>query len=101
MKTAWDFIHFQGFLGTKMIVQFILQGCDSMLAAPLALDLVRLTDLAHRRGESGALKHLACFFKDPLEGETHDFWKQWETLKGYVHSRSHTRTKASARVSGT
>jgi myo-inositol-1-phosphate synthase len=85
-----------------MIVQFIWQGCDSMLAAPLALDLIRLTDFAHRRGESGAEKHLACFFKDPLEGETHDFWKQWEILKSYVHSRSQTRTKASARsVSGT
>jgi myo-inositol-1-phosphate synthase len=101
-KTAWDFIHFQGFLGTKMIVQFIWQGCDSMLAAPLALDLIRLTDYAHRRGESGALKHLACFFKDPVEGETHDFWKQWDTLKSYVRSRSQSKSKASARsVSGT
>jgi myo-inositol-1-phosphate synthase len=27
-KTAWDFIHFRGFLGTKMSAQFIWQGCD-------------------------------------------------------------------------
>lgn len=85
-KTAWDFIHFKGFLDTKMILQFIWQGCDSMLAAPLVLDLIRLTDYAHRHGQSGALKHLSCFFKNPLQGETHDFWKQWESLKGYVQA---------------
>ena len=40
-KTAWDFIHFKGFLDTKMSLQFIWQGYDSFLAAPLILDLVR------------------------------------------------------------
>ena len=85
-KTAWDFIHFQGFLDTKMTLQFIWQGCDSMLAAPLALDLVRLTDFAHRQGEVGALKALNCFFKNPIQNETHDFWQQWEALKEYVQA---------------
>ncbi|HYF48724.1 MAG TPA: inositol-3-phosphate synthase, partial [Planctomycetota bacterium] len=87
-KTAWNFIHFQGFLGTKMILQFIWQGCDSMLAAPLALDLVRLTDFAHRNGEHGAMKQVSCFFKNPVGGDTHDFWKQWEFLKSYVHAHA-------------
>jgi len=87
-KTAWNFIHFQGFLGTKMILQFIWQGCDSMLAAPLALDLVRLTDFAYRNGEAGAQKHLSCFFKNPVGGDTHDFWKQWEYLRAYVHAHA-------------
>ena len=32
-KTAWDHIHFEGFLGTKMTMQFTWQGCDSLLAA--------------------------------------------------------------------
>ena len=41
-KTAWDHIHFRGFLGTPMTLQFTWQGCDSLLAAPLVLDLVRL-----------------------------------------------------------
>jgi myo-inositol-1-phosphate synthase len=97
-KTAWNFIHFQGFLGTKMILQFIWQGCDSMLAAPLALDLIRLTDYAHRSGESGAMKQVSCFFKDPLEGETHDFWKQWQFLKDYVHSHAHNRRAVHAKA---
>ncbi|HZZ78110.1 MAG TPA: inositol-3-phosphate synthase [Gemmataceae bacterium] len=83
-KTAWDHIHFQGFLGTKMILQFLWQGCDSLLAAPLLLDIVRLTLLAQRRGESGVLSHLACFFKSPMGCNEHDFFKQMEMLVEYV-----------------
>jgi len=87
-KTAWDFVHFQGFLGTKMILQFIWQGCDSMLAAPLAIDLVRLADNSLRRGESGVMRHTGCFFKQPADGETHDFFAQSRMLMDYVRSRS-------------
>jgi myo-inositol-1-phosphate synthase len=83
-KTAWDHIHFQGFLGTKMILQFLWQGCDSLLAAPLLIDIVRLTLLAQRRGEIGVLKHLACFFKSPMGCDEHDFFKQMEMLTDYV-----------------
>jgi myo-inositol-1-phosphate synthase len=88
-KTAWDHIHFQGFLGTKMILQFIWQGCDSLLAAPLVIDLARLTLLAQRRGESGVLTHLACFFKSPLGVREHDFFKQYALLEEYARQ---TRT---------
>ena len=83
-KTAWDHIHFQGFLNTKMILQFLWQGCDSLLAAPLLIDIVRLTLLAQRRGETGVLKHLACFFKSPMGTGEHDFFKQMEMLAEYV-----------------
>jgi myo-inositol-1-phosphate synthase len=83
-KTAWDHILFRGFLGTKMTAQFIWQGCDSILAAPLVLDLIRLTEYAHRRGESGPMTHLACFFKNPMGVETHSFVAQFETLLDYV-----------------
>jgi len=55
-KTAWDHIHFQGFLQTPMIMQFIWQGCDSLLAAPLVLDLVRLIERERRRGSAGVMK---------------------------------------------
>ncbi|MBI2808791.1 MAG: inositol-3-phosphate synthase [Planctomycetes bacterium] len=85
-KTAWDHIHYQGFLNTKMILQFIWQGCDSLLAAPLLLDIVRLTLLSQRRGEVGILKHLACFFKSPMGCDEHDFFKQMEMLAGYAGS---------------
>jgi myo-inositol-1-phosphate synthase len=65
-KTAWDHVHFQGFLGTPMTLQFTWQGCDSILAAPLVLDLVRLVERGHRAGERGALTWLAGFFKSPI-----------------------------------
>jgi myo-inositol-1-phosphate synthase len=83
-KTAWDHIHFQGFLGVKMMLQFTWQGCDSILAAPLVLDLARLALLAQRRGESGVLGHLACFFKSPMGALEHDFFKQFAMLGEYV-----------------
>lgn len=83
-KTAWDHIHFQGFLGVKMMLQFTWQGCDSILAAPLVLDLARLALHAQRRGEIGVLRHLACFFKNPMSVQEHDFFKQWAMLEEYV-----------------
>ncbi|MDO0910305.1 inositol-3-phosphate synthase [Streptomyces sp. DT2A-34] len=65
-KTAWDHIAFDGFLGTRMILQTIWQGCDSALAAPLILDLARLTARAHEAGLSGPLGELGFYFKDPV-----------------------------------
>lgn len=83
-KTAWDHVHFEGFLGTKMTLQFTWQGCDSLLAAPLVVDLARLALLAQRRGESGPLPHLACFFKSPHGVAEHDFGRQFELLERYA-----------------
>jgi myo-inositol-1-phosphate synthase len=84
LKTAWDFVHFEGFLGFKMALQFIWQGCDAILAAPLVLDMVRLADLAARRGESGPMHHLACFFKQPLDTGEHNLHTQWQALVAYL-----------------
>lgn len=80
-KTAWDHIHFRGFLNTPMVMQFTWQGCDSLLAAPLVIDLVRLTELAHRKGERGLLTFLASFFKSPLGVDEHDFLRQFQMLQ--------------------
>ncbi len=65
-KVAWDFIHFRGFLGVPMRMQFVWEGCDSILAAPLVLDLARLMGWAHSRGERGPVDWLGAFFKAPL-----------------------------------
>jgi myo-inositol-1-phosphate synthase len=86
-KTAWDHIHFRGFLGVKMSMQFTWQGCDSILAAPLVFDLARLALYAHRHGEVGVLKHLACFFKNPMGIEDHDYFRQVRMLEEYVRTR--------------
>lgn len=83
-KTAWNHIHFEGFLGTKMTMQVIWQGCDSMLAAPLVLDLARFAELAHRTGQSGPMKHLACFFKNPLGVRDHHMFRQFRRLVKYA-----------------
>ncbi|MHC3389167.1 inositol-3-phosphate synthase [Streptomyces lavendulocolor] len=67
-KTAWDHIAFDGFLGSRMVLQTIWQGCDSALAAPLVLDLARLVARAHEAGLSGPLPGLGFYFKDPDGG---------------------------------
>ena len=86
-KTAWDFIHFEGFLGTKMSMQFTWSGCDSALAAPLVIDLARFADLAARNGESGVLEHLGCYFKAPLGSDEHDFHRQMQALYSYAQQQ--------------
>lgn len=93
-KTAWNHIHFRGFMGVKMMMQFTWQGCDSILAAPLALDVVRLALHAQRRGQVGVLEQLACFFKAPMVNQgsiEHDFFKQVEALGKYVQKCCVTR----------
>ncbi len=83
-KTAWDHIHFRGFLGTPMTLQFTWQGCDSLLAAPLVIDLVRLTELAHRTGERGLLSFLSSFFTSPLGVDDHNFVRQYQMLEAWA-----------------
>jgi len=89
-KTAWDHVHFRGFLGTPMTFQFIWQGCDSILAAPLVIDLVRLVDRAHRAGEHGVLDWLACFFKSPIGVDEQDFAKQFALLEAWATAHANT-----------
>ncbi|WP_199037104.1 inositol-3-phosphate synthase [Glycomyces salinus] len=79
-KTAWDLITFSGFLGTPMRMEFTWHGCDSALAAPLVIDLARLTAAAHERGEVGPLPQLAFFFKDPIGDVPHALADQWRAL---------------------
>ena len=85
-KTAWDHISFEGFLGTKMTMQFTWQGCDSSLAAPLVLDLARLLARAHEVGETGALAQLAFFFKDPVCADEHRLVAQYDMLRRFTGS---------------
>ncbi|HOP77755.1 MAG TPA: inositol-3-phosphate synthase [Thermogutta sp.] len=89
-KTAWDHVHFQGFLGVPMVLQFIWQGCDSILAAPLVLDLCRLTERAHRIGIVGLMPFLASFFKSPYDVKEADFFKQFQMLEQWIESVSHS-----------
>jgi myo-inositol-1-phosphate synthase len=83
-KTAWDLVTFTGFLGTRMRLEFTWHGCDSALAAPLVLDLARITAAAHAAGRTGVLTDLAFFFKDPLGEVPHALSEQWELLRTFV-----------------
>jgi myo-inositol-1-phosphate synthase len=83
-KTAWDHVLFSGFLGVRMTLQFTWQGCDSALAAPLVLDLARLSALALERGHVGAMPFLGFFFKDPIESSEHALARQYDDLVRWV-----------------
>jgi myo-inositol-1-phosphate synthase len=86
-KTAWDHIHFRGFLATPMILQFTWQGCDSLLAAPLVLDLFRFTERALRAGVVGTIPWLACFFKSPMSVGEHNFHLQFQMLEEWARQQ--------------
>lgn len=71
VKVAWDHVHARGFLGSRITLQTTWSAHDSMLAAPMVLDLVRLLALALDRGESGVVPALGFFFKDPWGSDVH------------------------------
>jgi myo-inositol-1-phosphate synthase len=87
-KEAWDNIDLIGFLGERMQLKINFLCKDSILAAPLVVDLVRLLDVAKRVGESGIQRQFSLFFKSPYhaEGERpiHDLFKQNELLQKWV-----------------
>ncbi len=102
-KTAYDYVHFEGFLGARMSLQFTWHGSDSALAAPLVIDLARLAEFSARRGEVGELAHTACFFKAPLAPGAHDFHAQHAQLLEWAREAragAAGAAKARARSSG-
>jgi myo-inositol-1-phosphate synthase len=79
-KVAWDRIVFAGFGGARMELELTWRGTDTALAAPLCIDLIRLVELAQRRGERGVLDYLGLFFKDPIGSAEHRLERQWQAL---------------------
>jgi myo-inositol-1-phosphate synthase len=79
-KVAWDHINVEGFLGTRLTLQTTWSAYDSMLAAPMVLDLARLMALADASGESGEIGSLGFFFKDPWGSDEHSFANQHRNL---------------------
>lgn len=65
-KEAWDNIDIFGWMGYPMQIKVNFLCRDSILAAPLALDLVLLTDLAKRCGMKGIQRWLSFYFKSPM-----------------------------------
>ena len=79
-KEAWDNIDVSGFLGQHMQIKVNFLCKDSILAAPLAIEIARCLDLAGRKGRGGVVEALGVFFKAPMTtdgGEpNHNFTEQ-------------------------
>jgi len=84
-KESWDNIDIFGWLGYSMQIKINFLCRDSILAAPLVLDLALFGDLAKRAGLSGVQEWLSFYFKSPQTTPgfrpEHDIFKQLNTLQ--------------------
>ena len=84
-KEGWDNIDLFGWLGRRMQIKVNFLCSDSVLAAPLALDVALFLDLAKRAGLSGIQEWLSFYFKSPQHAPTvypeHDLFIQQTKLK--------------------
>ena len=89
-KEGWDNIDIFGWMGYPMQIKINFLCRDSILAAPLMLDLVLLSDLAARDGRWGIQRFLSFFLKSPmhdyLEGEVpvNHLFQQYTMLKNAI-----------------
>ena len=84
-KEGWDNIDIFGWLGYKMQIKIDFLCRDSILAAPLVLDLALFLDLAQRAGMKGVQEWLSFYFKSPQTAPglypEHDLFIQLKKLK--------------------
>lgn len=84
-KEAWDNIDIFGWMGYPMEIKVNFLCRDSILAAPIALDLVLFSDLALRAGMYGIQSWLSFFCKSPMHDNNlepvHDLFQQWRIVK--------------------
>ena len=89
-KEGWDNIDIFGWMGYPMQIKINFLCRDSILAAPLCLDLVLLSDLAQRAGRHGIQRFLSFFLKSPMHDYTKDevpvnhLFQQYTMLKNAV-----------------
>jgi myo-inositol-1-phosphate synthase len=84
-KEGWDNIDIAGWLGYPMQMKINFLCRDSILAAPIVLDLALFLDLAHRSGFRGIQEWLGFYFKSPMAAQglapDHDLFVQLMKLK--------------------
>jgi myo-inositol-1-phosphate synthase len=86
-KESWDVVDFSGWMGTRMSLRLNWHGEDSMLAAPLILDLVRLIEYGSRYHLKGLQSQLGVFFKYPLPtGRSTGIADQFRQLAGFYEN---------------
>ena len=89
-KEGWDNIDIFGWMGYPMQIKINFLCRDSILAAPLCLDLVLLSDLAARAGRHGIQRFLSFFLKSPMHDYTkgevpvNHLFKQYVMLKNAI-----------------
>jgi myo-inositol-1-phosphate synthase len=84
-KEGWDNIDIFGWLGYPMQIKIDFLCRDSILAAPIVLDLALFSDLAQRAGMSGIQEWISFYYKSPMAapglGPEHDLFIQHTKLK--------------------
>ncbi|MDP9439681.1 MAG: inositol-3-phosphate synthase [Actinomycetota bacterium] len=89
-KEGWDNIDVFGWLGYPMQIKINLLARDSILAAPIVLDLALFLDLAQRAGMGGIQEWLSFFFKSPMTlpelYPEHDLFIQLMKLKNTLRA---------------
>ncbi len=89
-KEAWDNIDLVGFMGQKMQMKVNFLCRDSILAAPLVIEIARVLDLAKQRGRGGIQEQLGIFFKAPMtpagKREEHAFGTQERNLLDWLNA---------------
>ena len=89
-KEGWDNIDIFGWMGYPMQIKINFLCRDSILAAPLCLDLVLLSDLAARAGRYGTQRFLSFFLKSPMHDYTqgeipvNHLFQQYAILKNAI-----------------
>ena len=89
-KESWDNIDIYGWMGYPMQVKINFLCRDSILAAPVALDLCLLSDLAARAGRYGTQRWLSFFLKSPMHDYTqgeepvNHLYQQYTMLKNAI-----------------
>jgi myo-inositol-1-phosphate synthase len=71
-KEGWDNINFFGWMGYKMELKINILCKDSILAAPIVLDLALFMDAAAQAGQRGVIDWLGFYFKEPMTRDAAD-----------------------------
>ena len=89
-KEGWDAIDIFGWMGYPMQIKVDFMCRDSILAAPIVLDLALFLDLAKRAGQSGVQEWLSFYWKSPQAttdaGPEHDIFIQQTKLKNTLRT---------------
>ena len=87
-KESWDNIDIFGWMNYPMQIKVNFLCRDSILAAPICLDLMLFTDLALRAGLTGVQEWLSFYVKKPMtyddERPVHDLFQQFAMLKNQI-----------------